>query len=65
VIEKAGTERVAPSRGLFDDRLLGSPLGEARNGPLQTAIIILALDMLSIPVREPLVRQFARPSRAD
>jgi hypothetical protein len=48
-----------------DDRLLGSPLGEARNGPLQTAIIILALDMLSIPFREPLVRQFVRPSRAD
>ena len=77
VIEKGGiptvsvtllrnvTERVAPPRALFVDRPLGYPLGEAHNAALQKHIIVSALDTLSIAVREPLLREFARPGRID
>ena len=77
VIEKAGiptvsvtllrevTERVGPPRALYIDRPLGYPLGEANNRPLQKAIIISALEMLSIAVRGPLVRDFVWPGRTD
>jgi len=70
IIEKAGiatvsisllrevTERVAPPRALVVDRPLGYPLGEPREVETQTRIIMAALELLSIAVDRPLVRQY-------
>jgi D-proline reductase (dithiol) PrdB len=70
VIEKAGiatvsvtlltevTERVAPPRALAVDRPLGYPLGEPNNPDLQKRIILAALDLLRVPVSEPLIASF-------
>ena len=69
VIERAGiptvsitllrevTERVRPPRALFVDRPLGFPLGEPHNGPLQKAITMSALALVSEPVEDLLVRE--------
>ena len=76
VIEKGGiptasitllrevTQRVAPPRALFVNRPLGFPLGEAHNAPLQEAIILAALEMLSIELRGPALREFAELKRS-
>ena len=53
------TERVAPPRALVVDRPLGFPLGEPRNKELQTRIIMAALELLSLDLDGPLVREFA------
>jgi len=70
IIEKAGiatvsvtlltevTERVAPPRALAVDRPLGYPLGEPNNPDLQRRIILAALDLLRVPVSEPLIDSF-------
>jgi hypothetical protein len=70
VIEKTGiptvsisllrevTERVRPPRALLLDRPLGYPLGAANNIQLQNHIILAALELLRIPIREPLVVDF-------
>ena len=70
IIEKAGiatvsvtllnevTERVAPARALAVDRPLGYPLGEPNNPDLQKRIILAALDLLRVPVSEPLIASF-------
>jgi D-proline reductase (dithiol) PrdB len=70
IIEKAGiatvsisllrevTERVAPPRALVVDRPLGFPLGEPGDAEIQTRIIMAALELLSLGVDRPLVREF-------
>lgn len=70
IIEKAGiatvsislfrevTERVAPPRALVVDRPLGFPLGEPGDVAIQTRIIMAALELLSLDVDRPLVREF-------
>ena len=70
IIEKAGiatvsisllrevTERVAPPRALVVDRPLGFPLGEPGDVEIQTRIIMAALELLSLGVDRPLVREF-------
>jgi len=70
IIEKAGiatvsisllrevTERVAPPRALVVDRPLGFPLGEPGDVEIQTRIIMAALELLSLDVDRPLVREF-------
>jgi D-proline reductase (dithiol) PrdB len=70
VIEKTGiatvsitlltevTERVAPPRALAVNRPLGYPLGEPNNRDLQTRILRAAFELLTVPVKEPLIAQF-------
>ena len=70
IIEKAGiatvsisllrevTERVAPPRALVVDRPLGFPLGEPGDAEIQTRIIMAALELLSLDVDRPFVREF-------
>lgn len=77
VIEKSGiptvsitllrevTERVRPPRALAIDRPLGYPLGEPGNAPLQKRIILAALQLLELPVRESLIVEYQEPSGAD
>jgi hypothetical protein len=43
------TARVAPPRALVVERPLGFPLGEPRNPGVQTAIIVAALRMTTMP----------------
>jgi hypothetical protein len=40
------------------EKPLGYPLGAPHDAPLQTRIILAALDLLSQPVDEPLIREF-------
>ena len=70
IIEKAGiatvsisllrdvTERVAPPRALVVDRPLGFPLGAPGDVEVQTRIVMAALELLSVVVDRPLVREF-------
>jgi len=70
VLEKAGittvsvtlltevTGRVAPPRALAVDRPLGYPLGEPNNPDLQKSIMLAAFELLSRPVRDPLIVTF-------
>lgn len=70
IIEKAGiatvsisllrevTERVAPPRALVVDRPLGFPLGAPGDPEIQTRIVMAALELLSVAVDRPLVREF-------
>jgi len=74
VIEKSGiptvsisllrevTERVRPPRALDVDRPLGYPLGAPHDTRLHMRIITAALELLSTPVREPLLAKFAGPA---
>lgn len=71
IIEKSGiptvsitllrevTERVRPPRALVVNRPLGYPLGEPDHTPLQTRIILAALELLPRAVREPLLVEFS------
>lgn len=71
VIEKSGiptvsisllrevTERVRPPRALAVNRPLGYPLGEPRHIELQERTVMAALELLSRPVREPLIANFS------
>ena len=52
------TARVQPPRALFLDRPLGYPLGAPHDAGLQRRILMAALDLLSQPVEEPLIREF-------
>jgi D-proline reductase (dithiol) PrdB len=70
VIEKSGiptvsisllrevTERVMPPHALAVDRPLGYPLGAPREIDLQKRIVMAALELLSRPIREPLIGEF-------
>ena len=49
------TRRVAPPRALAVDRPLGYPLGEPNNADLQKRIMLAALELLPLPVSEPLI----------
>ena len=52
------TKQVEPPRVLAVDRPLGFPLGEPHNPQLQTRIMLAALELLHVPVSEPLVVSF-------
>ena len=56
------TLRVAPPRALFVDRPLGFPLGRANDEPLQSRIVMSALEMLSLDLSGPLLRVFGDES---
>jgi D-proline reductase (dithiol) PrdB len=68
IIEKAGiatvsisllldiTRRVEPPRVLAVDRPLGYPFAEAHNPDLQGKILLAALNLLSLPVSDPLIQ---------
>ena len=56
------TLRVAPPRALFVDRPLGFPLGRANDEPLQSRIVMSALEMLSVEISGPLLRVFGDES---
>jgi D-proline reductase (dithiol) PrdB len=70
VIEKSGiptvsisllrevTVRVRPPRALVVDRPLGLPLGAPHDIDLQRRIVMAALDLLAVPVQEPLLVDF-------
>ena len=56
------TLRVAPPRALFVDCPLGFPLGRANDEPLQSRIVMSALEMLSLEIAGPLLSVFADES---
>ena len=72
VIEKSGiatvsisllrevTVRVRPPRALIVDRPLGYPLGAPHDKDLQKRIVMAALELLSRPVRDPFLSDFAQ-----
>lgn len=65
------TVRVRPPRALIVDRALGFPLGAPNDIDLQKAVVMAALDLLAVPVQEPLLVDFReedgplRPERAQ
>lgn len=54
------TVRVRPPRALVVDRPLGYPLGAPHDVDLQKRIAMAALELLSHPVREPLLVDFPK-----
>lgn len=59
------TARVEPPRVLAVDRPLGYPLGSPNDPPLQRAIILAALRLLSLPVQGSLVVPFMDAASRD